>query len=330
MKSESAPAAGARSPVTSAHTDDPDQAECVVGELFLPHRLDLGSRRESLDMRIAGLRLAGLTVGRLSYGRTASLTTVEADHFHVNAPLAGQARSSGGWLGRSIVTAPGTAAVFGPGRPADIAWSADCVQLCLMISRFEVEAELETLLGRSLTSPLEFEPDMDLRTQAAWREVLGMLARELETGPGLISHPMASRHVRGLVIDGLLLGQHHTYSDALGTAGRAAPRSAVTRAKDLVRERPEEAWSTVRLATEVHLSVRALQEGFRRDAGMSPQSYVRHVRLQLARDLLRGADPGRTSVAQVAARCGLRHLGRFASCYRNAFGELPSETLRGA
>ncbi|MDO9395811.1 MAG: helix-turn-helix domain-containing protein, partial [Herbiconiux sp.] len=186
---------------------------------------------------------------------------------------------------------------------------------------------LETLLGRSLSTPLEFDPAMDLRTQPALREVLGMLARELEHGPGLLSHPAASRHVRGLVVDGLLLGQRHTYTDQLDTLGRAAPRSAIGRAMDLVRDHPEEPWPTVRLATEVHLSVRALQEGFRRDAGTSPQSYVRSVRLRLARDLLREADPDRTTVAQIAARCGMRHLGRFASSYRSTFGELPSETL---
>ena len=326
---ESAAEPRRRSPVTTVRTEDRDRAESVVAELYLPNHLHLGHGREPLDMRIAGVRLGGLTVGRLSYGRSAVLTTAEASDFHVNAPLSGQARSSGGWPGQAVVTTPGMAAVFGPGRQAEIAWTASCTQLCMMISRSDVEAELETLLGRSLRARLEFDPAMDLTTSTgrAWREVLGMLARELENGPVLVGHPMAGRHVRGLVIDGLLLGQHHTYTDALNVATSAAPRSAVARAIDLVHDRPDEPWSTVRLATEVHLSVRALQEGFRREVGMPPMSYVRDVRLHRARDLLRLADPGRTTVAQVAARCGIGHLGRFAAAYRDAFGEPPSETL---
>jgi AraC-like DNA-binding protein len=326
---ESAAEPRRRSPVTSVRTEDPDRAESVVGDLFLPNHLDLRRGRDPLDMRMAGVRLGGLTVGRLSYGRPAVLTTAEASNFHVNAPLSGRARSSGGWPGQAVVTTPGTAAVFGPDRQAEIAWTANCTQLCMMISRSDVEAELETLLGRSLRARLEFDPAMDLTTPTgrAWSEVLGMLARELENGPVLVGHPMAGRHVRGLVIDGLLLGQHHTYTDALSAAASAAPRSAVARAIDLVHDRPDEPWSTVRLATEVHLSVRALQEGFRREAGMPPMSYVRDIRLHRARDLLRLADPGRTTVAQVAARCGIAHLGRFAAAYRDAFGELPSETL---
>jgi AraC-like DNA-binding protein len=315
--------------VTTVQTEDRDRAESVVGELFLPNRLDLKRGREPLDMRITGIRLGGLTLGRLSYGRSVVLTTAEAGDFHVNAPLSGRARSSGGWPGPAVVTTPGTAAVFGPGRQAEIAWTANCTQLCMMISRSDVEAELEALLGRSLRVRLDFDPIMDLTSpnSRAWREVLGMLARELDDDPGLINHPAVGRHVRGLVIDGLLLGHHHTYTDPLSDATSAAPRSVVARAIDLVHDRPDEPWSTVRLATEVHLSVRALQEGFRREVGMPPMSYVRDVRLHRARDLLRVADPGRTTVAQVAARCGIAHLGRFAAAYRDAFGELPSETL---
>lgn len=325
----SAPSDRRRSPVTTARAQDRDHAESVVGELFLPNRLDLGRGSEPLDLHVAGIRLGGLTVGRLSYGRSVTVTTAEADDFHVNAPLAGHARSSGGWPGPAVVAATGSAVVFGPGRPAEIAWGASCTQLCLMISRSDVEAELETLLGRSLRARLDFAPTMDLTppTSRAWRQLLGLLAGELADGPGLIDRPTVGRHVRGLVIDGLLIGQHHTYTDALTGATSSAPPSIVARAIDLVHDRPGEPWSTVRLATEVHIGVRALQEGFRREVGRSPMSYVRDVRLHRARDLLRAADPGRTTVAQVAAHVGITHAGRFAAGYRDAFGELPSETL---
>jgi AraC-like DNA-binding protein len=318
-----------RSPVTTVRTEDPDHAESVVAELFLPNRLDLGHGRRPLDMRIAGVRQGGLTVGRLSYGRSAVLTTAEASNFHVNVPLSGRARSWGDWPGGPVVSTPGMAAVFGPGRQAEIAWTANCTQLCMMITRSDVEAELETLLGRSLRTRLEFDPAMDLTTPTGrvWRELLGMLARELDHGPVLVGHPTASRHIRGLVIDGLLLGQHHTYTDAVNATASTAPQSAVARAIDLIHDRPDEPWSSIRLATEVHVSVRALQEGFHREAGIPPMSYVRDVRLHRARDLLRLADPGRTTVAQITARCGIGHPGRFAAAYRDAFGELPSQTL---
>jgi len=79
----------------------------------------------------------------------------------------------------------------------------------------------------------------------------------------------------------------------------------------------------------VHLSVRALQEGFSRELGVAPMPYVRQVRLQRVRDALVHPTAG-TTVGAVAARSGFSHLGRFAGHYLQRFGELPSVTLARA
>jgi transcriptional regulator GlxA family with amidase domain len=96
---------------------------------------------------------------------------------------------------------------------------------------------------------------------------------------------------------------------------------------ELLEERPSEPWTTVRLATEVHLSVRALQEGFRRDLATPPMAYLRQVRLRRAREALQAADRDATTVGAVAVSLGILHLGRFAAAYRDAYGEAPSDTL---
>jgi AraC-like DNA-binding protein len=90
----------------------------------------------------------------------------------------------------------------------------------------------------------------------------------------------------------------------------------------------EMAWSTVRLATEVHLSVRALQEGFRRGLDTSPMAYLRQIRLRRAHAALLAADRDATTVRAVAVDLGLLHMSRFAAAYRAAFGEMPSDTLK--
>lgn len=67
---------------------------------------------------------------------------------------------------------------------------------------------------------------------------------------------------------------------------------------------------------------------FRRYLDMTPMGYLRLVRLDRAhRDLL-DADPATTRVQQVAARWGFAHTGRFAAMYREAYGRVPSDTLR--
>jgi transcriptional regulator GlxA family with amidase domain len=82
------------------------------------------------------------------------------------------------------------------------------------------------------------------------------------------------------------------------------------------------------LAGITGVSVRSLQEGFRRHLGCTPMAYLQQVRLERARESLRDADPTRVTVASIAHRWGFAHLGRFAAVYRARFGECPSESLR--
>jgi transcriptional regulator GlxA family with amidase domain len=77
------------------------------------------------------------------------------------------------------------------------------------------------------------------------------------------------------------------------------------------------------------LSERGLRNAFYDVRGMSPQRYMRAERLEEARRALRQSDGRLTTVTGVATRYGFYELGRFAVTYRNAFGEAPSETLRG-
>ncbi|HZE32140.1 MAG TPA: helix-turn-helix transcriptional regulator [Actinoallomurus sp.] len=91
---------------------------------------------------------------------------------------------------------------------------------------------------------------------------------------------------------------------------------------------PGRALTTSVLAAEAHVSVRTLQESFRRHLGISPMAYLRKVRLRRAHEDLRAADPSMTTVASIAHRWGFTHLGRFAAVYQTAFGEPPMATLR--
>lgn len=311
---------------TRERATDPDEAEEIISRHYLPNRLHL-PRSTSLDMDLAGLQIGVITAGRLSYGHRVRQVTEDADNFHVNMPVRGRALSRCGH-GESVDTHAGQCLVFSPEAPAEIAWSADCVQLCLMIRRAGLEAELERLLGRSVRSRLRFDFGVAPADGAGrLRTVLDLVVQELDQPSGLASSHVAGRHLEGLVLDGLLLGQPHNYSDAAVGRSRAAPGAVIKRAVALMEERPSEPWTTMSLATEVHLSVRALQTGFKREVSMAPMAYLRMVRLRRAFAALKESDPADTTVQAVAMSLGLLHQGRFAAGYQAAFGELPSETL---
>ena len=79
------------------------------------------------------------------------------------------------------------------------------------------------------------------------------------------------------------------------------------------------------LAEASGYSERQLQYLFKCRLGISPLEYVRHYRMQKARDALKD---WAGSVKEAALSCGISELGRFSVKYRSVFGESPSDTIR--
>jgi AraC-like DNA-binding protein/tetratricopeptide (TPR) repeat protein len=101
----------------------------------------------------------------------------------------------------------------------------------------------------------------------------------------------------------------------------------VKKAIELLRTQPERRLSIGKLAAACGVAPRTLQKHFKQFVGKTPAELQREARMDRARRELLRAKPG-VSVADVAASCGIRHLGRFAALYRQRFGETPSETHR--
>ncbi|WP_162236677.1 helix-turn-helix transcriptional regulator [Curtobacterium sp. Leaf261] len=85
--------------------------------------------------------------------------------------------------------------------------------------------------------------------------------------------------------------------------------------------------TTTDVARSVGLSVRGLQQAFQRQLGEAPNTILRGIRLDRARDDLARADPSTTTVAATARLWGFAHLGRFSGAYLARFGEYPRDTL---
>jgi transcriptional regulator GlxA family with amidase domain len=74
-------------------------------------------------------------------------------------------------------------------------------------------------------------------------------------------------------------------------------------------------------------SARSLFHQFKQSRGQSPRVFLKQVRLQHAREMLRGTDRN-LSVTHTALACGFTNLGHFASDYFEQFGERPSDTAK--
>lgn len=103
----------------------------------------------------------------------------------------------------------------------------------------------------------------------------------------------------------------------------------VRRARDYIKAHAHEPIEISKLAAELGVSLRSLQENFQRYLGHSPRDWILECRLDRARERLL-VDDADLSVTTVALDSGFSDLGHFSAKYRDKFGELPSATMRRA
>jgi transcriptional regulator GlxA family with amidase domain len=78
-------------------------------------------------------------------------------------------------------------------------------------------------------------------------------------------------------------------------------------------------------AEESHISVNTFRRVFQNQFGISPIKYRNLMRLDRAKELLY---EGSFTVAEVAYAVGFENVGYFCRYYRQAMGEVPSETKK--
>lgn len=316
-------------PVASSR--DVDHARQVLGEVFLPVGLHPARKSGTFDMRLNALTVGRLTCGHMLFGNALHIETAEAANYHIDIPTGGRARMRAG-LGSPVYGTQHTAGVFMPGRPVAIDFEEPFSQLSLMIPRDLLQLEVENLLGVQPARPLEFSAELDLATAGSrmMMQTLRMIDEGSDQEGGPLAHPLATQRLEQVLIHSLLFAQPHNHSAALTAPAPASGVRPVSHAVELMRNSPAHPWTVTELAAEVSVSVRSLQEGFRRSMDTTPMAYLRHLRLEKVHEELASAAPGTVSVTEVAARWGFVHLGRFAASYHREFSERPSDTLRSA
>lgn len=308
---------------------DVELARRALTDVYLPVDFPHARSTTAVDLTLNAVNVGRIVCGFMRFGDAVRLDTAEAENYHVNIPTSGAATMCAA-LGTPVYGTPRTAGVFMPGRPVGFDFSERFSQIALMFPRDGLQLELEDLLGERPARPLEFETELSL-TGAGGQSILHAL-RMIDAAAaqvdGPLGHPLAAQRLEQMLIQALLFAQPHNHTALLSRPSPAAGRRPVSRAVELLRSDPGHPWTVAELAAEVSMSVRSLQEGFRRSLDTTPMAYLRGLRLERAHDELSAAEPGTVSVTEVATRWGFVHLGRFAAAYSSAYGEPPSATLR--
>ncbi|MFB2554236.1 AraC family transcriptional regulator [Herbiconiux liangxiaofengii] len=226
--------------------------------------------------------------------------------------------------GESKVLEPGRPAMFPAGKPFDFDF-ADYRQNLIHLRAGYLEQVAAEHEG-ALPGPITFDHTASPEGAALTRWVLAVeeAARLLISGsPTLLQLAEVDRriavtlletfpHVTSRLPDSLLVPRNGRLRQAVEYmhANVAAPLS------------PSD------IAAEVGLTPRGLQQAFQRQLGATPTEYLRGLRLERVRAELVHLSPRDATVAEVAARWGFTHAGRFSAAYAARFREYPSATLQ--
>ncbi|MFC5137688.1 helix-turn-helix transcriptional regulator [Actinomycetospora rhizophila] len=187
----------------------------------------------------------------------------------------------------------------------------------------EIAAHGAGLLTREGTGPAA-------RAHALVVTASTLLARTLELDP---SDGLDALLERATTAGSTILDSARVVVDELGPPGedgtsRAPEPATLRRAIAYLEDHAAEEVDVAAVAAAAGLGVRGLQTTFRRWRGTTPLSHLREIRLARAHEELRGSDPRRTTVGDVAHRWRFSNPGRFSVTYRGRYGCSPGETLR--
>jgi AraC-like DNA-binding protein len=202
-------------------------------------------------------------------------------------------------------------------------------RLGIQLQRDAVAQHLAALLGTAPDAPLIFVPLLDLR-QGHGRSLarfVRLAIAELKRPDTVLLEPNTARSFGEFMTTALLLHQPHNYSDRLRRLERPVAPRDVKRAIDYIEGNLDTAIGLPEIVAACGVPGRTLVKHFRDFRGTPPMRYLRTARYEKAREELTRAEP-EESVAEIAARWGFTHMGRFSVDYRRRFGEAPSATLR--
>ncbi len=274
------------------------------------------------DIRFTLRHLPNIKLFGAYWGEEAvAVSSTPLSSWHGILPLAGGIRD----LHSGQQVKAGEMILFTPGHEIDIVWApgtkAIVASLEDQLLRDHVESAYDMSMPTLPERVLRIEQEHPALVSMA--NLLRLTDAEFRQGGGLFGLPVAQQQLQSLFCENLLqlLPVHHRLNER-----RLLPR-ALKRALEYIHEHLEQPWSMEELVRASGVSRRSLEQAFRDNLQTSPLRYLQQCRLELARDCLRRARPGDLQLVDLAHRLGFAQPSHFTTAYKQAFGELPSETL---
>ena len=209
--------------------------------------------------------------------------------------------------GRDILLQPGELAVYGPNQWHMQYAAGEEPSRCLSIV-FDLEGvELLSLLNRKITAP------------PSAISLIRQMVKEQESQDAY-SQDMILSQLSMLIM--LLLRQERESKAPVATSGE---HEIIRRAQQYVAAHAREKLSVPLVASQVDVSPSYLTALFHKNLHISPGDYIRRVKLQESKELIREGSRNFTEIAQILQYSTVHHFSRQ---FKDKFGMTPSEYAR--
>ena len=262
---------------------------------------------------------ASLDLCRISYGGSVRVTSPALETlYHLQILLKGHCL----WRGRGAEHhfTPGELLLINPDDPVDLTYSDDCEKFIVKLPAAFLDKACSDNHWRRPSEGIRFSPRHQLDELEGFTSLLGLVCGEAESEQTL---PQIQEQYARIIAGKLLaLLQNNVSFDVL------SGNPSFERIAQFIEENLKQDISLEQLAQLARMSPRSLYALFEKSTGTTPKHYIRQRKLETIRERL--SDPHTTvrNVTEIALDYGFLHLGRFSETYKNAFGELPSDTLR--
>lgn len=181
---------------------------------------------------------------------------------------------------------------------------------------------VERALGTAMPGGLGLQ-DIDSTSGKSLRSITFAAMREIERLP----QDMHGRYVRNFqnLMAASLVGLLRKIRPDIRKPDPMIGRRKVADLREWAALDHEEPLTVGDLAARCGFSLRALQKNFLRHFDTTPHVYLRNLRLDKCRRLIK---TGKFTVTEAALDAGFAHFRRFCTAYCEKFGELPSATLQ--
>jgi AraC-like DNA-binding protein len=305
-------------------TSDAEELRHFGSTLFGAARIDLEDTSDfQACVNLVQLQETGLAFGATSCHLTAH--HVSSDFIRLQIALKGRADTSAGGVTTDINARQ--FAITPSGVRSQTVCEAGHERLTVRLNEQSLLRRLTALLGVKPRGDLTFQTAIvaDGAYARSLCQLVTFFSQQLDATASRL--PVAACHeLEQAVQIAFLWASRHTFSHLLESEESKPAPHIVRRLEEFIEAHWRDAITIDRLVAEAGVSARSIFRAFDRSRGYSPMAFVKAVRLRHAREALISGSPD-VGVTATAFRCNFASPGHFARDYRQAFGELPSETI---